>query len=312
MNRITTYIIVIIVIGASIGGVYALDRYYFREDNDVEEPELVVEEGDIVTVHYVGWLEDERIYDGRRVFDSSRDVDQDTIITFTERARGEPFQFTVDREEVIDGWVENVVGMREGQTKTFTIPPEKAYPGWSEDLIYEFNKVEALPVYEEMEKTTFIERYEEEPSPNMVVTDIFWNWDKTVLSVHGDMVQLMHEPEVGEKYTSYIHRSTDWTTEVLSIDSSEDVIEVRHQVDKPTIIDASYMDLHPNIEGFGDEVSQLRHGTNQNPEDSRGIVVDTSDDTITIDFNDEVNNKELTFRMEVLEIQKGVETPGTP
>ncbi len=312
MNKITTYIIIIIVAAASIGGAYGINRYYFTEEDDVEKPEKVVEEGDQVTVHYIGWLEDERIYDSRRVFDSSRDVEQDTIISFVERPRGEPFQFTVDREEVIDGWVENVVGMREGETKTFTVPPEKAYPGWSEDLIYEFDTVETLPVYEEVSIETFQDWYGEEPESSLVVTDRFWNWDKTVLSVQGDMVQMMHDPDVDEKYTSYIHRSTDWTTKVLSIDSSEDVIKVRHQVEKPSIIDASYMDLHPGIEGFGEEVSQLRHGTNQNPEDTRGIVVDTSDDTITIDFNDEVNNKELTFRMEVLEIQKGVEPSGTP
>ncbi len=300
MNRITTYIIVIIVIGASVGGVYALDRYYFKEDNDVDEPQVVVEEGDIVTVHYVGWLEDERIYDSRRVFDSSRDVDQDTILTYVDRERGDPFQFTVDREEVIDGWVDNVVGIKEGQAKTFTVPPEKAYPAWSEDLIFEVDRYETLPVYEEMSIETFQEKYNEEPKVNMVVTDIFWNWDKIVTSIEGDIVTLMNDPDVGENYRTYIEDSSDWTTEVLSLDSSEDIIEVRHDVKIPSIVDAQHISLYR--EDFGDVMSIQRE--NGMRPDGTGIIVDVSEDTITMDFNGEVNNKPLTFRMEVLEIQK--------
>ncbi|MGM0405001.1 MAG: FKBP-type peptidyl-prolyl cis-trans isomerase [Thermoplasmatota archaeon] len=300
MNRITTYIIVIIVIGASVGGVYALDRYYFKEDNDVEEPQVVVEEGDTVTVHYVGWLEDERIYDSRRVFDSSRDVDQDTILTYADRERGEPFQFTVDSEEVIDGWVDNVVGMKEGQTKTFTVPPEKAYPAWSEDLIFEVDRYETLPVYEEVTIETFERRYGETPDENLVVNDRFWSWDKIVTSIEGDIVTLMNDPDVGENYSTYIDDSSEWNTEVLSIDSTEDIIEVRHDVRKPSLVDAQH--ISPYREDFGN-VMDIQRQNGMRP-DGMGIVVDVSGDTITMDFNDEVNNKPLTFRMEILEIQK--------
>ncbi|MFW6141606.1 MAG: FKBP-type peptidyl-prolyl cis-trans isomerase [Candidatus Saliniplasma sp.] len=305
MKKITTFLTVIIVIGASVGGVYALDRYYFKEDDSVEEPEVVVEEGDQVTVHYIGWLEDERIYDSRRVFDSTREVDQGTILTYAERERGEPFQFTVDEEQVIDGWVENVKGMSEGETKTFTIPPEKAYTAWSEDLILEIDRVETLPVYEEMNKDTFEDEYGEEPKTNMVVKDRFWNWDKVVTSVEGDIVTLMHDPELGGTYRTYIGDSRDWTTTVTSLDSSEDEIVVHHDVNKPSLVDAQYISLHK--ENF-EEVINKKEEIGQRP-DGTGIVVDVSEETITIDFNEEVNNKALTFRMEVLEIQKGEGSP---
>lgn len=305
MNRITTYIIVIIVAAASIGGAYGINRYYFADENDVDEPDKVVEEGDQVTAHYIGWLEDDRIYEGRRVFDSSREVDQDTIITFADRERGDPFQFTVDREEVIDGWVEEVIGMREGETKTFTLPPEKAYPAWSEDLIYEIDRTETLPVYEDIEIEEFTERYGEEPQMDMVVTDEFWNWDKMIIDIGGEMVTLMHDPEVGENYRTYIADSSEWTTEVLSIDSSDDLITVQHEVEEPTLVDAAHIGLHR--EEFL-KVEENRRRTGQSP-DTTGIVVDVTEETITIDFNDEVNNKQLTFRMEILEIDKMEETP---
>ena len=59
----------------------------------------VAKEGDTVSVHYTGWLED-----GTK-FDSSLD-------------RGTPFQFVLGTRMVIQGWDEGVAGMREGgQTK---------------------------------------------------------------------------------------------------------------------------------------------------------------------------------------------------
>lgn len=66
------------------------------------------EDGDTVTVHYVGTL-----VDGTQ-FDSSRD-------------RGAPFSFVLGEGSVIKGWDEGLVGMKVGETKVLTIPPEKGY-----------------------------------------------------------------------------------------------------------------------------------------------------------------------------------------
>ena len=88
---------------------------------DREDPELIVEDlvvGDgevaernlVLTVHYEGWLQSP---DGQ-LFDSSRDRDQ-------------PLTFRLSNGCVIDGWVEGLIGMREGGTRRLTIPPELGY-----------------------------------------------------------------------------------------------------------------------------------------------------------------------------------------
>ena len=64
--------------------------------------------GQMVTVHYTGWLTD-----GTK-FDSSKD-------------RNDPFAFPLGAGHVIKGWDEGVQGMKIGGTRKLTIPPALGY-----------------------------------------------------------------------------------------------------------------------------------------------------------------------------------------
>ena len=68
--------------------------------------------GQMVTVHYTGWLYTNGVQGAK--FDSSKD-------------RRDPFAFSLGAGMVIRGWDEGVAGMRVGGTRTLIIPPALGY-----------------------------------------------------------------------------------------------------------------------------------------------------------------------------------------
>ncbi len=79
-------------------------QYYDMEEGDGDSPI----EGQRVSVHYTGWLEDGTI------FDSSI-------------PRGESFEFAVGAGQVISGWDEGVASMKVGGKRQLVIPSDLAY-----------------------------------------------------------------------------------------------------------------------------------------------------------------------------------------
>jgi peptidylprolyl isomerase len=68
--------------------------------------------GQICVMHYTGWLHQNG--EKGKKFDSSVD-------------RGQPFEFTIGKGQVIKGWDEGVSTMKVGGKRTLIIPPELGY-----------------------------------------------------------------------------------------------------------------------------------------------------------------------------------------
>lgn len=79
-------------------------QYFVDQEGTGAQPQA----GQIVSVHYTGWLTD-----GTK-FDSSRD-------------RGAPIEFPLGQGRVIKGWDEGIAAMKIGEKRTLVIPPSLGY-----------------------------------------------------------------------------------------------------------------------------------------------------------------------------------------
>ncbi len=79
-----------------------------------------VKQGDTISIHYTGKLED------GAVFDSSEG--------------GKPLEFTVGEGELIPGLEQGVIGMAAGETKVIKVTPEFGYGPREGERVFEFPK----------------------------------------------------------------------------------------------------------------------------------------------------------------------------
>ncbi|MFT5697278.1 MAG: peptidylprolyl isomerase [Desulforhopalus sp.] len=107
-----------------------------------------IQNGDKVTVHYVGKLADGSIFDS----------------TVGE----EPFVFTLGEDDLIDGFVNAIQTMSVGEKKTVTLSVEEAYGEWHEDMVIEVPRAE-MPDDLELEVGDELEVTDEEEEPMLVM-----------------------------------------------------------------------------------------------------------------------------------------------
>ncbi len=90
---------------------------------------MVVEKGDKVSVMYLGTLENGEVFDTNIIEEAKTAGIYQSARPYT------ALEFEVGAGQMIKGFDEGVIGMKEGETKTITIPPEQAYGQPQQDLI---------------------------------------------------------------------------------------------------------------------------------------------------------------------------------
>jgi FKBP-type peptidyl-prolyl cis-trans isomerase 2 len=97
---------------------------------------MPVKKGDKVKVEYEGTLED------GTVFDSTKE-------------HGEPLEFEVGGEQLMEGFENAVIGMETGDEKEFSLKPSDAYGDYNDQLIKKVPK-DQLPKEEEVHEGMFL------------------------------------------------------------------------------------------------------------------------------------------------------------
>ncbi len=103
----------------------------FMAEDTTKNTSKKIENGDTISVNYVGKLEDGTIFDT-----SIKEAAIEAGI-YNQMRDYKPLTFTVGAGQMIKGFDEGVVGMKVGEEKTLTIPPEEAYGEYTEELARE-------------------------------------------------------------------------------------------------------------------------------------------------------------------------------
>ena len=98
---------------------------------------MAIEQGDGVTIEYVGRFEDGTVFDTSRADVASEHGLQDA--QGTDDGDYAALSFTVGAGEIIEGIDEAVVGMDEDEEATVRVPPEKAYGDHDPERVREYD-----------------------------------------------------------------------------------------------------------------------------------------------------------------------------
>lgn len=128
----------------------------------------VVEEGDMVGVHYTARLEDGRIWGTTRQA-MAKDPTVLKVAGYKEPEAFGPVEILLGKEEVIPGVGRALVGMAPGEKKTVTVPPEKAYGLSNPEYIKTFPTVKRVPRNGSIAPKEYIEQFNAFPVQGKVI-----------------------------------------------------------------------------------------------------------------------------------------------
>jgi FKBP-type peptidyl-prolyl cis-trans isomerase 2 len=174
-------IIIVVVAGASYG-VYS---WYSSTQEKESIPFLIVEDGDMISVDYIGFFDDDRVFDTSIEDIAKNDAAYPKSLSFQLRSEGgyKPLEFTVGKGQMIKGFDEGVVGMWINQTKEITITPEEGYGASDPNKIEIASLIEEVPIIVNMNKTVFSDMFGAEAEEWISLKDPTWRWNITVFDV---------------------------------------------------------------------------------------------------------------------------------
>ncbi|MGA1866815.1 MAG: FKBP-type peptidyl-prolyl cis-trans isomerase [Thermoplasmatota archaeon] len=291
----------VILVFAGLAGMTYIDEEGWPWEKEEDEKEiLLIQEGDEISVDYVGRFVGTAGEPGA-VFDTSiPEIARNTSIPkskgFTARSTYDDLTFKVGDGQMIQGFDEAVLGKKEGQTFTVAIPPAKGYGDAHDELILTVNSTQTMTLKETLDRARFEMLY---PAVDLervsTFTHPFWGWDVSVVSFDIEEVQIWHQPLYSHKYKGF-----PWNVTVVDISTERNVITLYHNIDeiqkttKVTFESAQLYDPYWAEEALGLD----------QPEPPVEAWVTSVGGAITIDFNKEVAGRLLVFTITINSITR--------
>lgn len=282
INPVTVVIAVVIVAAVIIG-------YLVATLPPALVPPNVVQAGDTVSVNYIGFFDDGRVFDTSIQAVAEDNATYPKAVSFQPRRTYTPLSFPVGgpSSTVIEGFEQGVLlptPMRVGEVREVTVPPEIGY-GPTDPTKVDMRPLRVeLTQFESLLRTEFEDQFQREPVAGRTFKHPVWEWNTTIVEASGDFVTLMHVPEVGMTLRpSFVA----WDVQVVDVDTSANGglgrIVVLHLL-TPSDID--------NVQATDERG------------DFRVVDLDPVAETYTADYNQEVVGQTLTFRIELVDISR--------
>ncbi len=216
-----------------------------------ENKTTTVEEGNQVGVYYIGKLQNGTI------FDQSKE--------------GNPLTFIVGSGQMIKGFEEAVIGMKENESKNVTLNPEKAYGERDINKVKKIPKVSVESIFiEDVPLSNFKQIIGKDPVINETYTIQQIPWPVKVVEIKNTTIKLKHEPVSGK---------------VINIGFGEVTIVTTNETNLT-------LTSNPAV------------GTMLNTQSGVAVVSDVDNKDITLDYNHPMAGKTLNFEIKLVEIKK--------
>lgn len=234
-----------------------------------EEEPLRVEEGDLVTIDYVGsTLGDNLVFDTSRE-DIARDEKVKKVPWFRPREEYKPLEFRVGMGEVLPALEQELIGTAVGSEKVIVLSPEEAYGHRNQSLLLAIERVAVVPLVVDIPLEVFEAGLGSSPVVN-------------------ETVQLRY-----------------WSARVLNV--SEDWVTLRNLAVNGTVVETAYApaEVTVNSTHIRMELIPPKNVFYNTPLGPAKVIAENQT-TIVLDYNHPLAGKTLVFHVEVKNITKGV------
>lgn len=235
---------------------------------------LSVQDGDTVTVDYIGTLDDGSLFDT-----SLADVAQEKG-KYVPQRQYKPLTFVVGEGQVVSGFDAAVLGLEKGDTKTFTLSPEDAYGPVNEELILtDLERKSSLNLTVPIPRALFEKSFGEDHKVGDELSSEIVGFPLKIISLNDDTIVVKSLLKKGD---SLALPGMSWKSDILSV--TDTLVEVMQ---------------NPHVGDIMQLPSPM--GTPM-----QGVVTQVDALSYSVDLNHPLAGKSLTFTITIVDVQKKV------